>query len=51
MSALEVNCSVTVLDFSNNIIGGMHEKVLAGGVTGGRAIAQVNCSRSITRTL
>ncbi|CAM9481373.1 unnamed protein product, partial [Chrysoparadoxa australica] len=41
MKALERNKSITVLDFSNNTIGGVYEKIQnSGTTTGGAAIAQ-----------
>jgi hypothetical protein len=46
MEAMRVNSSITVLDFSNNLIGGMHEKLQCGAITGGKAIAQVSQSCS-----
>jgi hypothetical protein len=42
MEAMRVNSSITVLDFSNNLIGGMHEKLQCGAITGGKAIAQAS---------
>jgi hypothetical protein len=44
MEAMRVNSSITVLDFSNNLIGGMHEKLQCGAITGGKAIAQASHS-------
>ena len=41
MKALEVNQTLKVLDFSDNIIGGQHEKLQGGIATGGEAIAKV----------
>jgi hypothetical protein len=43
MKALEVNRSIKVLDFSDNIIGGEYEKLQSCSVSGGQAIAKVLC--------